>query len=340
MSNYDAISSRDRGKTLIVVEGNHEKNVLFHLLFKAFPELNILMENVWIYGTNIYGLYNLIVKEYDEDWDYLDVDLPYIISKQKTGMDIQYKRDFTNIFLVFDYERHDPNFSEQKIIKLQEYFSDSTDVGKLYINYPMIESYQQLRIDSEREYIDAKIPVILQPGDKYKALVKHYYIAKLVDYIERIPQLLKEHYGMGERIANICMEKIFYLSDKHNVKDQIREILTDNIEVEKIDTATYQLCDWIQKMQYLNSNQNLYEYLRSIFIQIIKWNIIKARNIMTPEIECSFDKWSAYIEEIDLVEILQKQNEYSKDSENGFIYVLNTCVFWIVDYNTRLIEFS
>ena len=46
MSNYDAISSRDRGKTLIVVEGNHEKNVLFHLLFKAFPELNILMENV------------------------------------------------------------------------------------------------------------------------------------------------------------------------------------------------------------------------------------------------------------------------------------------------------
>lgn len=197
MSNYDAISSRDRGKTLIVVEGNHEKNVLFHLLFKAFPELNILMENVWIYGTNIYGLYNLIVKEYDEDWDYLDVDLPYIISKQKTGMDIQYKRDFTNIFLVFDYERHDPNFSEQKIIKLQEYFSDSTDVGKLYINYPMIESYQQLRIDSEREYIDAKIPVILQPGDKYKALVKHYYIAKLVDYIERIPQLLKEHYGMG-----------------------------------------------------------------------------------------------------------------------------------------------
>ena len=140
MSNYDAISSRDRGKTLIVVEGNHEKYVLFHLLFKAFPELNILMENVWIYGTNIYGLYNLIVKEYDEDWDYLDVDLPYIISKKKTGMDIQYKRDFTNIFLVFDYERHDPNFSEQKIIKVQEYFSDSTDVGKLYINYPMIIS--------------------------------------------------------------------------------------------------------------------------------------------------------------------------------------------------------
>lgn len=61
---------------------------------------------------------------------------------------------------------------------------------------------------------------------------------------------------------------------------------------------------------------------------------------MTPEIECSFDKWSDYIEEIDLVEILQKQNEYSKDSENGFIYVLNTCVFLIVDYNTRLIEFS
>lgn len=48
MSNYDVISTRNRGRTLIVVEGNHEKNVLFKLLFRSFPELNIKMENVCV----------------------------------------------------------------------------------------------------------------------------------------------------------------------------------------------------------------------------------------------------------------------------------------------------
>lgn len=339
MSNYDVISSRNRGRTLIVVEGNHEKNVLFQLLFRSFPELNIKMENVWIYGTNIYGLYNLIVKEYDEDWNYLDVDLPYIVSKNKADMEIQYKRDFTNIFLVFDYERHDPNFEEEKINKLQEYFSDSTDVGKLYINYPMIESYQHLLIDSEREYIDVKIPVTLQPGDKYKALVKNFYIAKLVDYIERIPKLLKEHYEMDEDVINVCVEEIFSLSTNHNVNEQVREILRNNIKSEELDTATYQLCDWIKKMQYLNLNKNLFGYLRTIFIKIIKCNIIKARNISVAETVYSFDKWQDYIEEVDLISILQKQNECSRNSTNGFIWVLNTCVFLVAEYNTRLIKF-
>lgn len=338
MSNYDVVSPRNRGKTLVVVEGNHEKDILFQLLFRCFPELNIAMEDVWIYGTNIYSLYNLIVKEYDEDWDYVDVDLPYIISKNKNDMEIQYKRDFTNIFLVFDYERHDPYFSEQKINKLQEYFSDSTDVGKLYINYPMIESYQQLVLDSEVEYIDAKISVTLQPGDKYKALVKNYYIAKLVDFIERIPELLEKHYGMETNAASLCAEKIFSLSDRHNSKSEIRKILINNIEDKYISTATYQLSDWIQKMQYLNSNTNLYDYLRVIFIKIIKWNIIKARNIATAETTYSIDEWLGYIEEIDLMLVLQKQNEYSRDSVNGFIYVLNTCVFLIADYNTKLLE--
>ena len=182
MSNYDVISSRNRGRTLIVVEGNHEKNVLFQLLFRSFPELNIKMENV-------------------------------------------------------------------------------------------------------------------------------------------------------------CVEEIFSLSTIHNVNEHVREILRNNIKSEELDTATYQLCDWIKKMQYLNLNKNLFGYLRTIFIKIIKCNIIKARNISVAETVYSFDKWQDYIEDVDLISILQKQNECSRNSTNGFIWVLNTCVFLVAEYNTRLIKF-
>ena len=53
MNEFNSIKPRVRNQTLIIVEGNHEKNTLFYLLLKCFPEMKIEMENVWIYGTNI-----------------------------------------------------------------------------------------------------------------------------------------------------------------------------------------------------------------------------------------------------------------------------------------------
>lgn len=145
MSKYK-VQERKRNQTLLIVEGNHEKNELFWLIFKCFPEVDIDLNNVWIYGTNIYMLYEDIVNMYGHDWveEEIDVDLPFVISKKKTPDNVRYKNDFTKILLVFDYERHDTNFSEEKITQMQRKFSDVTDMGQLYINYPMIESYQHL----------------------------------------------------------------------------------------------------------------------------------------------------------------------------------------------------
>ena len=118
MNNYSN-TPRSRNQTLLIVEGDHEKNKLFWLIFNCFPEINIDMDNVWIYGTNIYLLYEDIVKEYGPDWleEEIDIDLPFVISKKKTPDTLRYKDDFTNIILVFDYERHDTNFSERKILQ-------------------------------------------------------------------------------------------------------------------------------------------------------------------------------------------------------------------------------
>ena len=89
--------ARKRSQTLLIVEGNHEKNKLFWLLFKCFPEISIDMENVWIYGTNIYLLYEDIVKEYGENWaeEEIDIDLPFVISKKQSPDSLRYKDDFT-----------------------------------------------------------------------------------------------------------------------------------------------------------------------------------------------------------------------------------------------------
>lgn len=62
-----------------------------------------------------------------DDWEneWTDIDLPFVISKKKNLENLCYKNDFTNIILVFDYERHDPQFSADKILRLQNYFSDA-----------------------------------------------------------------------------------------------------------------------------------------------------------------------------------------------------------------------
>ena len=89
---------------------------------------------------------------------------------------LSYKEDFTDIFLVFDYERHDPRFSEDKIAELQNYFQDSTDMGKLFINYPMVESYQHLQSSPDPFYENRFERVIAGNGNDYKKKVYEVFL--------------------------------------------------------------------------------------------------------------------------------------------------------------------
>ena len=228
MSKYK-VQETKRNQTLLIVEGNHEKNELFWLVFKCFPEVNIDLNNVLIYGTNIYMLYEDIVKMYGDDWDEeeIDVDLPFVISKKKTPDNVRYKSDFTKILLVFDYERHDTNFSERKIMQMQRKFSDVTDMGQLYINYPMIESYQHLVSIPDLNYEGRKVPVSLQPGSKYKELVrKESIIQKIVEFPHRLDDLLKKHYGIDDKeIRQKCCDSVLTLTDSDCIEESLEKIL-------------------------------------------------------------------------------------------------------------------
>lgn len=132
-------------KTLVITEGYAERVPLLKDLCALFPELNIdYNADTIVYETNIYILYDLLAEEYDLNID-TDIDLPFVLSnanhlKQKLSKKL-YKEYFTDIILCFDYEIQDPKFDPEKLMKLQELFNDSTDNGKLYLNYPMHEFF-------------------------------------------------------------------------------------------------------------------------------------------------------------------------------------------------------
>lgn len=335
MNSYKG-EERRRNQNLLIVEGNHEKNELFSLVFKCFPEMSIDIDDVWIYGTNIYKLYENIVMEYGVGWAERedDIDLPYIISKKQHPEQLCYKEDFTNIIIVFDYERHDPNFSEEKILEMQRYFADAADMGQLYINYPMIESYQHLKSLPDRGYADRTIPVSLRPGKEYKALVKREtVIEKAVDFPRRIDDLLNKYLGICDKqTRDGCCDAILNISDGENIEIAVQGILQGIVEEARIHTIKYQLRDWIEKIGYLQNGQTYWNYMRTVFAQIIYHNICKANRIQNNVAQIEESQFKTCFYELDLTDILEIQNDVSRDQEIGFIWVLNTCVFLIGEY--------
>ena len=316
MNNYRG-GERIRSRSLLIVEGHHEKNNLFCLIFKFFPEININMDEIWIYGTNIYQLYNDIVKEYGEGWaeGNEDIDLPFVISKKQYPDNLRYKEDFTNIILVFDYERHDTNFSEEKILGMQRCFVDAADMGRLYINYPMIESYRHLCQLPDDDFAERKILVSLQPGKKYKAIVEgEAILGSKVDFPHKIDDLLEKHFGVS-------------------IDNALREVVAEHI----LPTAKYQLVDWVTRQEYIHTNLTYWKYIRGILKQIIYHNISKANRIQYGQYQIPDNNYKEYFERLDLTEILKVQNLASKDNITGFIWVLNTCIYFIAEYNFRLV---
>ena len=78
---------------------------MFDLIPKGFPEIDINMDDVIVYDTNIFELFSDVTAEHDENRENLDVDLTCVASKKKNIDRFYSKRDFTNILLMFDYER-------------------------------------------------------------------------------------------------------------------------------------------------------------------------------------------------------------------------------------------
>ena len=69
---------------------------------------------------------------------------------KKTLFD-QSKR-YSEIVLIFDFDPQDREFSTTAILEMSRYFSDSTDTGKLYINYPMVESFYHVKSIPDSDY--------------------------------------------------------------------------------------------------------------------------------------------------------------------------------------------
>lgn len=220
LKNYtSAVSLMDRGlkkKVLVLVEGEKADVAVMEKLFELYPEINTKYQIV-SYCTSIYVLYQEFFSSQDSQ-DELDL-LQVLKSREP---DLTTKRLFddkyTDILLIFDLDPQDPMFSEQKIRRMQDYFRESSDMGKLYLNFPMVEAFFHMPNIPDIEFLNRVVGLDELIEKKYKQRVGKE--SRGHDYRKFIRDRKDANYVILENIRKAQM----IISGNADVQHEWREI--------------------------------------------------------------------------------------------------------------------
>lgn len=130
----------EKRRILVLVEGERTDVVLMeHLLciYNIDAKYKIIS-----YRTNIYTLYNKMFSENDPSV----FDLLQTLKECELNDDrkLIFDHFYSDILLIFDLDPQAPDFAPNKIQRMVEYFVESSDMGKLYLNYPMVEAFYHM----------------------------------------------------------------------------------------------------------------------------------------------------------------------------------------------------
>lgn len=140
---------------LFLFEGRRREPDIFRTLQRLFfPKLEDRI--VCSYGNNLYALYQEL-ETYGGDGDIVallkdkfrnDPDSPF--------RDLGPSSDFSEIYLFFDYDFQNNHLTldeiNARVAKMLATFDNETEQGKLYINYPMVESIRYTRELPDPDY--------------------------------------------------------------------------------------------------------------------------------------------------------------------------------------------
>lgn len=132
---------------LFLTEGERLDPRILNIIRKEFlPKQNIKIFPICL---NIYNLYQEILQN-SNDFEQIDIFavIKEICKKQKSSDNPELqairRNQVSSIYLFFDYDGHDTlaPYYPNCLSEMLDFFNNETENGKLYINYPMVESYK------------------------------------------------------------------------------------------------------------------------------------------------------------------------------------------------------
>ncbi len=141
---------------LFIFEGDDREPKLYNTLEKLFfPRKNNNI--ICSFGNNIYNLYKEM-EELDEAGDIVSVLKEKLAQRGDKKLEGMKSSDFSDIYLFFDYDFQNSQLTidemNTRVKKMLTKFTEETENGKLYINYPMIESIRYTKELPDEQYVN------------------------------------------------------------------------------------------------------------------------------------------------------------------------------------------
>ena len=239
---------------LFIVEGSKCEPNFFEQLAKMFD----LKFEIYCLETNIYFLYKKM-KEIDFNGDIKDILLEIHPEKQ----DILSKK-FAYTYLIFDCDAHHSEKNEKleiekiilnkldKLNEMSQYFVDETDpsIGKLYINYPMMESYRDCDDFFEEKYSLAQISINEIPYYKSRVALKklcnkHINKYTKINFLLLILQnLYKLNYILSKSWQKPTYIEYLQYSNSTNILSQERNLVLKEKIISILNTSLFMITDY------------------------------------------------------------------------------------------------
>ena len=112
----------------------------------------------------------------------IDDDIDVLLALRANEKDLKMREilsyKYTDIYIIFDFDPHTVSPEFEKIKQLASYFTDSSDMGRLFINYPMMQSYRHLKSLPDTDYENRAVTI--EQIRRYKDLVSHEGFSELI----------------------------------------------------------------------------------------------------------------------------------------------------------------
>ena len=156
---------------------------------------------------------------------------------------------YTDIFLVFDFEPQDmhPNF--KMIRRMMNYYVESTDQGKMFINYPMMQSYKHFDYLPNAAFKDLTVDLrtihhykeLVGKVSRYSDLTKYdfpLFVAITVHHLKKVKYVLSNEYVLPDE-QDYVNWSLISLYDR-----QVNRLISEN-EIFVVNTSVFILVDFM-----------------------------------------------------------------------------------------------
>lgn len=161
-------------KILFIVEGEVDEPKFIKKIFDICASRQVY--EFYVYKTNLHTFARRLEEEYP-DFDKTEIDIQRVLYSYERSCEAKkvLSQRYTDVFLVFDFEPQHDCLCYDIIRKMMKAFNDSTSSGKLFVNYPMMQSYKHFEYLPDDEFKNLKVTI--QECKKYKELIdslSHY----------------------------------------------------------------------------------------------------------------------------------------------------------------------